>query len=37
MVEYGLTLVLIAVAVILTTVGHRVNIVVSDISHGLST
>lgn len=39
MVEYALILVLIAVVVIvvLTTVGHRVNNVFSNISHGLST
>ncbi len=39
MVEYALVLVLIAVVVIviLTTVGHRVNNVFSNISHGLST
>ncbi len=39
MVEYALILVLIAVIVIviLTTVGHRVNNVFSNISHGLST
>ena len=38
MVEYALILVLIAVVVIviLTTVGHRVNNVFSNISHGLS-
>jgi pilus assembly protein Flp/PilA len=39
MVEYALILVLIAVVVIviLTTVGHQVNNVFSNISHGLST
>jgi pilus assembly protein Flp/PilA len=39
MVEYALILVLIAlvVIVILTTVGHQVNNVFSNISHGLST
>ncbi len=39
MVEYALILVLIAVVVIviLTTVGHRVNNIFSNISHGLST
>ncbi len=39
MVEYALVLVLIAlvVIVILTTVGHQVNNVFSNISHGLST
>ena len=39
MVEYALILVLIAVVVIvvLTTLGHRVNNVFSNISHGLST
>jgi pilus assembly protein Flp/PilA len=39
MVEWALILVLIAVVVIviLTTVGHRVNNVFSNISHGLST
>ena len=38
MVEYTLILVLIAimVIVILTTVGHQVNNVFSNISHGLS-
>jgi len=38
MVEYALILVLIAVVVIviLTTLGHRVNNVFSNISHGLS-
>lgn len=38
MVEYALILVLIAVVVIvvLTTVGHQVNNVFSNISHGLS-
>ncbi len=38
MVEYALILVLIAliVIVILTTVGHQVNNVFSNISHGLS-
>jgi pilus assembly protein Flp/PilA len=38
MVEYALVLVLIAVVVIviLTTVGHRVHNVFSNISHGLS-
>ncbi len=38
MVEYALILVLIAIVVIviLTTVGHQVNNVFSNISHGLS-
>lgn len=38
MVEYALILVLIAliVIVILTTVGHQVNNVFSNINHGLS-
>lgn len=39
MVEYALILVLIAIVVIviLSTVGHQVNNVFSNISHGLST
>jgi pilus assembly protein Flp/PilA len=39
MVEYALILVLISIVVIviLTTLGHRVNNVFSNISHGLST
>jgi pilus assembly protein Flp/PilA len=38
MVEYALILVLLAIVVIviLTTVGHQVNNVFSNISHGLS-
>lgn len=38
MVEYALILVLIAIVVIviLTTVGHQINNVFSNISHGLS-
>jgi pilus assembly protein Flp/PilA len=39
MVEYALILVLIAVVVVivLTTVGHQVQNVFSNVSHGLST